>query len=400
MRVTCAKENIARPRTAFLSVACFIMLMQVQPGVAGQREFWPAPGDYAVEITDGAKVRSYTIVPAADPVTPMAIYSFSRIPGWQRPPDQQGDPTAVQLKCRRESNQVRIDVSLAYGRIEGFRTLPEDGLRGQSIGSYSAGRGETVTIQELTRFGIEPISVKVVSARIRALDVSSIVNKTKSLELVRAQKERDAYVFEVKNISSKHIVALRTRGGTSHFAGARALIAPGERFVTGYEERSDGWKDPLNPAPDPAERPRTLVADVVFQDLTFEGDKAFALETAASRRGQRAQWGRMAPLLKEALAASRPEGKGNLENLRQQISALSEEVDYKEIDELARHFSPVTTEQRGMLVREMKGSLRWEKAVAIGATKIFESEETTKGTSRESWLKLLIEAYEEGVGSR
>jgi hypothetical protein len=286
-------------------------------------------------------------------------------------------------------------VSLVYDRVEGFRTLPRDGLRGQSVGSYSARLGETVTIQELTRFGIEAIKVKVVSARIEALDVSTIVNRTKSLEVVRAQKESDDYVFEVKNISSKSIVGLRVRGRGSYFAEARPIMAPGERLLTGYKVRTDGWQDPLNPPLDPAERPGTLVADVVFQDQTFEGDKAFALETAAGRQAKRAQWGRLARLVREALATSRSDGKVNLESLREQISALNEDVDSREIDELASHFSPVTAEQRRAMVRVEKEYLKSEKTRAIGATKLFESEETTKGTRRENWLKIMLDAYEE-----
>ena len=60
----------------------------------------------------------------------------------------------------------------------------------------------------------------------------------------------------------------------------------------------------------------------------------------------------------------------------------------------------MTAEQHRAMVRVEKEYLKSEKTRAIGATKLFESEETTKGTRRESWLKIMLDAYEEGASSR
>lgn len=379
-----------------LAAVLSIALLQSPPTLAIQRDHFPAPSDYAVKVPDKNGKPSYFDVPATRGEI-FVCYEFKQIKNWQRPPDQSTDALAYQLKCRREGDTIRIDLSVVFGlpgrsnSLGIARTLPPEGLPGQLIGSYSARLGETLNLQELASFGIEPISITVVSSRSRTLDPSEIGNETKAIQVVGAYKARDNYQLELKNISSKDIIALSVRGGLTQVSHAGSIIAPGQVDTLGFADH--GWR-PLQDQRLGEQGPKLVVADVVFADLTFEGQKEFAIRVAATRRGARTQWARVVPLLQAALEGLQRDSERALNSLRQQISALDEDVESSVVDQLARFFLPLTEKQRGSLTYQLKDSLKSEKGALLSLITYYVAEEAVTGTSRESWLKHVTEIYE------
>jgi hypothetical protein len=242
-RIT-TKENIMHPMRLFLTAISFFALLHSPSASAVQRDYFPTPSDYSLEIQDGDGEPMYLPVPAATGNV-FARYGFNRIKNWQRPPEQSQDASAFQVKCLREGDAIKLYLTIIFGPIEKFRTLPREGLRGQLIGSYSARLGETVSLQELADFGIEPINITVVPSGSRRLDSSEIDNKTKAIEVVRADEARGDYRVEVRNISSKNVIALYVRGrGSVGFAQTFLLIAPGQVHKTGIHDPGSGWGPP------------------------------------------------------------------------------------------------------------------------------------------------------------
>ena len=379
------------PRLVF-PVVLSIALLQFSATLAVQRDYFPTPSDYSVKIPAMKGTDIYVEVPAATGEV-FACYEFRRINNWQRPPEQSADPSAFQLKLRRVGDAIEMDLSVVFGPIEQFRTLPTKGLQGQHIGSYSVRLSETVNLQELAGFGIEPISVTVVSSRSRILDSSEIENGTRAIELVRAEKARDHYRLLLKNISSKNIVGLSVKGGLSSVSNG-TLIAPGQVYTMGFSDY--GWR----PAQEPGsveQTPTLVIANVVFADLTYEGEKEFAIKVAASRQAVRIQWARIVPLLQAALEGLRQDREKALNDLRQQVSALGEEPESSIVDAVAKYFVPITDKQRIVLVCELRDILQSEKLFLLALLKYHEHEESTKGTSRESWLKHMSDAYERAL---
>jgi hypothetical protein len=382
-------NTVMRPGL-FLSVVLSIALLQLTPTFALQRDNFPTSSDYALKIPTKNGMTRYIDVPAATGGVYVA-YDFKRINNWQRPPDQSADPSAFQLKCRRVGEAIEIDLSVVFGSLEQFltmpviRTLPTKGLRGQLIGSYSARLGETLSLQELARFGIEPISITVVSSKSRTLGPSEIGNETKAIQVVRADKARENYRLELKNISSKNIVALRVRGGEAGWSLAGPLIAPAQVYIMGFSD---------SVLRHPQDQGKIVVADVVFEDLTFEGEKEFAIKAAATKRGARIQWVRFVALLQAAIEGLKRDSQRALDNLRQQISALSEEAETRVVDELGRYFMPLTEKQLGSLIYELKDRLSREKRHMLAVIEPHEAEKASLGTNRESWLNYLKRGYE------
>lgn len=384
------RVNTMHPVKFFLA-ACFSLLLHLPPAFAIQRENLPTPSDLALEIPDVNGQPSYWDVPAVTGIV-LARYEFKRIKNWQRSPDQPADPSAFQLQCSREGDAIKIDLSIIFGLIEKSRTLPTEGLQGQLIGSYSARLGESLSLQELARFGIEPIKVKIVASNTRDVDPSQIQNKTKSLQVVRAETTRDYYsLLELRNISSKSIIALNL----SHqmvWSEVGPLIAPGRSLTTGFLRPESGWPEQRDQPPGTPARLLPF-SNVVFEDLTFEGERDFAIQIAVWRRGARIQVPRVVSLLQAAIEELQQDSQRALYNLRQRVSSLSYEPESPVIDDLARRLMPLTELQRDNLIRELRSKLKFIHDSVLATIEHYVEEEVTKGTSRESWLRLLRDNY-------
>src|SRR5262245_26751761 len=222
----------------WLATTLLLALMHSSSAFAFQREYFPVPGDYALEMVDDNGKVDYMNVTAAKGEV-WVTYKFKQLPGWQKPAEQTATPYAIQFKCRREDDAIKVDVTLVMRPLQissrntvVTSTLPEDGLKGKPIGSHSARLGEEMAFRELAEYGIEPFSVKVVSANARQADLSEIDNRTKAIEIVRVDEARGRYLLAIKNISSKKIItgsiAGPKNGSESFDKRDSSYIAPGE----------------------------------------------------------------------------------------------------------------------------------------------------------------------------
>ena len=172
-------------------------------------------------------------------------------------------------------------------------------------------------------------------------------------------------------------------------------IAPGQVYTKGFVDPA--WEPSQDNGPGEQELLKVVISDVVFADLTFEGEKEFAIRTAATKRGARIQRVRIVPLLQAAIEGLEQDSQEAMDNLRRQISALSEEAESPVVDELARYFLPLTEKQRAALIYELKDSLKTEKRFELAVINYLEAEEARKGTPLKSWLTDRKKAYEEAL---
>ena len=169
---------------------------------------FPTPSDYSIEIPGKDGRPSYHEVPAARDDCAVLINDLKRISGWQRPPDQTNQPNSILLKFRRVDDAIKAVLSLLYP-VGKFQVVPLDDSPTVNIATYTLRLGESATLQELARFGIEPFEIKVVSATSHTIAPSHVNNLTKFVEVVRIDKARSHYRISFKNKSSKNILALR-----------------------------------------------------------------------------------------------------------------------------------------------------------------------------------------------
>lgn len=386
------------------SVIWIIALLHMPSAFAMQSDRFPTPSDYSIKMAERDGRFSYHEVPAAVGVCPLALHVFNRIKDWQRPPDQTDEPTSIQFKFRRVDDAIKVDLSLIFGPVEKSRTLPRNGLPAESISSHSLRLGESALLQELARFGIEPFEIKVVSANSRTLDPSRVINRTKSVEVVRINKARRHYFVVYKNISSKNILAMRivypvgeSPLGSFSQSHLKPLMAPGEIYETEFQLLSPGPMAQQVAGPGKRKPGRLTVAGVVYDDLTYEGEKEDAIEVAAGIRAKQIQWPRIIGLLKDAVAAYAQDKQRALDKLKKDVAALSIEPESSDITNLAKRFSPITERELGRLIYYLKEQMSEGRRRLLLRIEYGEKLERTNSGDREHSLPEIKNDFEEGL---
>lgn len=259
----------------------------------------PAPSRLVVQVSylAGAKP-AYAAVPAG------AWYGrFERVHTVE-PRAAADNVLAVDVKTRLDGERVEVKVGVHVG-VRYFDRFVE-------VATYTAAPGETVTAGALEAFGVVPFVFKVL--RVNDADAAPpvVVNKTQSIEAAVTQFTATPLpraVVTLRNLSSKRVRAVevdqvfrgarRATSMATEFKG-KILLEPGgtyERKLWVTEGQSTG----TDFTPESIES--IVVATVVFDDYTFEGDIGPAAWVKAHDEGERVQLARVIQLIRSAHAA-------------------------------------------------------------------------------------------------
>lgn len=377
-----------------LALSFIVLLPSLPPAFAFQGARFPAPEDFALEIHCSPGHPRYLDIPGTE-ITPIAIYEFARIKNWQRPATQSEDASAIQIRCHREGDVLKIETSVLLGQVDEYRTLPAGGITSAlPLASYSASLGQSITLQELAGVGIEPFDVKVVRSESHTIDPAEIENRTSACSVVRFERARSQYRITFKNTSSKKIIGLRLLYGSGEARFDQLVSLPGvglRHFDTAIESGQpfEAWLSIELPTD-----PKFMLAGVAFEDLTVDGAIETVLFIAASRRGRKIQFSRIVGLVKAALENPQPDDRKTLETLRQQVSMLSEGAERSVVDDLGRRFAPLTPSQANVLIGHLNRILQAEKEWFLTRLRYYEKQEAAQGKSFQSWLRETKKAYE------
>lgn len=221
--------------------------------------------------------------------------SVKRIAGWTPAP---GESPVRQLsfQVEREADVVKINLKV---RLENDKEIP--------VASYALHEGESATANDLTKYGVEPVTLKIVRYAPRRPapppEVEpSVENRTNSLEIVGVKKSAHSprsYMITLRNLSSKNVIAVDLfqplwHGGyetISNGSHSRPAMAGGEAKDFNFNLSAGGTREtPVgevrNPDPSP---PRIVVRAVVFDDWSYEGDAETAARIEINHRAQNFQ---------------------------------------------------------------------------------------------------------------
>jgi hypothetical protein len=222
-----------------------------------------------------------------------------------------------------------------------------------------------------------------------ALNSTQIGNKTKAIEVVKAERIDRIYRLTLKNTSAKPIFALEVYFPTGEASsGTKEYVAvkPGgihemNFFISGLELRERQSK-----VPEGTLLPKLVVGWVIFEDWTFEGDREPVLIIMAKWRVSIPQSARLLNLLQDSIEKTEAGGSNVLENLRQQLSVVSDESNLEIVNEMSGRFGSFASEYRNELMREMREACRSINQEVIEETKVYEKYEAQKGVSLLRWL--------------
>ena len=283
-----------------------------------------------------------------------------RLSNWKQP-EETAPLTRIRIRSTYEGAAVRIKIGAVFDDSEPSDAPgPKYGEREQAIASYLAREGETVTVSELAEYGVEPLKLKLVVAEARVddetlLPTPQVVCNLKAVEAVSFISESarpNSYRLTVRNLSSKVITALDVylpdEGGRSSTSAqgtpARPLMTPGATYEIPISISSGGRRTPQGYVPDPPPQ-KLVIATVVFDDGTYEGETETAADITARQKGRQIQLARVLSIMRNALDAPETIAVA-LEKLKTQISTLRIDVDASVVDELLTRF-PKYPQERG-----------------------------------------------------
>lgn len=392
-----------RVAMTLISLAILCQVLAVRATTASrQQQNHPAPTGLALEVTYYKdKPPAYATVPGPDAKLNGAWYGlFRRVPSWQ--PSVEDLPVrAVNVISRLEGDAVRIVVSVYLG-VKLFE-------KEQRVAAYRVRENEEISVEGLSRFGVEPFEIRVVRVNPLAVGPPSIVNRTESIEVVGVKVNDTtfpSYTVTLRNVSNKSVDAL----GVKVFADGRPdgislpfgkqgryLIAAGatqDIFVLGAKT---ALATPEGYLPDSPSHQEILIHTAVFDDGSYEGEVKTAADFRAFKAGSKIQIARLLTLIEEALNWSEPNVATALERLKAKVASLSTTVEPTALNDLLKEFPSFNKEGKAGLKQAVEVSLAGDR---LGFLKRIEEFKKANGQADDpqafrAWLSSTKEIYEQ-----
>jgi hypothetical protein len=388
------------------STTCF--RLQVLPAilllcfgcVAQQRQDIPAKQELALEVSN---LRSGPWeIPAFDGGGGSEAH-FRRIKEW-KPSREEESVKSIDFKIGREADIVIAHLSVT---LENEKVV--------EVGTYRLRENESVKAEELTKFGVEALVLKVVIAKPGFKDPlppiqPQILNKTKAIEVVSFYQEAlpsESFQLSLRNVSGKNIIALdlfmpsadgnggggeRSQGGDK----AHPLMLPGGISVHHISVSRGGRMTLEGFVPDVAIQRTLIIRTVVFDDGSYEGLVEPAAEMEAQRRGLDMQRGRILRLLQEPKKTNDGDVPATLNELKEQAYALGKTADASVALELIALFPSLDEKAKDWLQQSVEVGLRDGKLELLRHINDFEEMQKQSGAhiTFAEWIKHTKANYE------
>jgi hypothetical protein len=363
----------------------------------------PRPAsDFNVEITNLISTKFVGSVPADGKRS--GLYgngTLRHIADWKPSADVPSAACVIKVEFWIEQDAIRVEAVAYLGEMPpNSRPADWEKLQKLKIASRLVHLDETVNFDEARQVGIEPFVVKVVRAAPWSVGPPEIINKTQALQIESTSEERPAYTITVRNVSSKDIAAINWYGTQNDRKGGGGgeqsdpLIPAGKLFQIQQHFNNPAMNPADNLPTDVPLRRQIVIAAVLFEDGTFEGDTDVAAGMALSWTGDALQFSRIIPLLQTA-AESAEQDESILAKLKTEVAALSEEVDPALVAKVLTHFPKLSEETQKLATVRFKPGLRLAKSSLLNEIQKFEYQRSGPVVKdMRTWLKQLITRYQ------
>jgi hypothetical protein len=320
---------------------------------------------------------------------------FGRIKNWQLP--------AGELPIRAVNIASRVDGEVASVMVSVFRGVKFHDQE-TMVGTYQLREDESVSVQELERFGVEPfrIGLKRLSPAVPHHPV--VRSLAKSLEIVGIEPLTSTlprYKLTVRNLSDKDIMALSIKivgGGlgamTSMPQGQEGLplIRAGAFFASDQPLKTRSVQTPGGFTPDPPTSQETVIMAVVFEDGSYEGDPTEAAKFKAYSLGRKLGLARLLEVFKAVEAVPSDQEKSTpMALIKERVATISAEVDEATLAQLTREFPTLSPQERTGLKIGAEAALHHIKKELLD--NLAAVEKNHPGDFR-SWLANVEERYQ------
>lgn len=377
-----------------------ILLLLILPGSANAQL-----GDLARQTPNGLVLEivyyknaapAYLALSRPDGRPAVAWYGrFGRIQNWQLPAGQL-PIRAVNIVSRLDGEVASVSVSL----LRGVKFHDQETM----VGTYQLRENESVSVQELERFGVEPFRIGVKRIMPAVPNQPVVKSLAKSLEIVGIEPQTSTlprYKLTLHNLSDKNITALRIEivsGGVVAVSSmpqgqeGLPLIKAGAFFESNQPLNTRAVRTPGGFAPDSPISQETVIRALVFEDGSYEGDPAPAAAFKAFTLGRKLALTRLLEVCAsmEEAVPSEQERAAQLTLFRNRVRTLSGEIDEAALAQLRGEFPTLTRKEATNLKIAAEVALHNVRKELLDDLAVFEKNHPS---DFRSWLVKVEERY-------
>jgi hypothetical protein len=384
-----------------LSIMAFLI---VNGATAFSQQYQSSPTDMVLEVTYlSGRPPAFQSVPKQDAKLIGSWYAlFGNVPSWQ--PSAGFLPVkAVNVLSRQEGDSVKVVVSVFVG-AEHFEKFEKE----EPVGTYLIHENEKIRADKLTQFGVEPFEIKLAKVFPVSSNLPQIVNKTESIVVTNVELNDSTllcYKLLTRNLSGKNVVALgievfvnnrRRLSSIRQGQEGQALIAANSDSVIKVLGANNAHPTTDGYAPEAPLNQEIHINTVLFEDGSYEGDAVTAATFRGFMIGRKAQFGKVIPLLQDALKESEMDGTRALENFKTRLASISVEVNPMDLERLQQEFPGLDGKAKADLKISLEVALNGVKFDLTKSLQEFEksSSQPPDINAFRVWLGKTIESYE------
>jgi len=373
-----------------LSLFCIVTTLNTQSTQQEPR--------FALEVQSGNGMQSsYSLVPRGQDGRQTSFFFSSVLVPLSPETAAAGDqkkPCALGLEYKEDGDAVSIVASVYFATCNprDYGRFVQNGA-GQLLGNYSARLDETLVLEEMKQFGLQPYTIKVVNAQVPHTVVQTL-SKVASLQIAIVGEDRQFYKLVVRNSSPRAVTGIviarsnqNGRQSIEAYDDLSSLIAAG----ADHEFKMDS--NNMSCATTDSSMPGSLSCPIVlegaiFADGTYGGDAGSLANLEARYLAERTQRQRLRELLQNTLGDSSLSDAAKITQVRSGVSQLEENPDPAIMDQIRSRYPNLPNAAWLDTEASMRASFQMEKRSILESLKEFEesSQESSTAKSLAEWL--------------
>jgi hypothetical protein len=387
---------------AFLRIASVLLSLSVVTPYTEAiqvRERPPLSG-YAIQITHQSGQSHHFLISAPEL---KGGGSFTLPPGEViKPADTVSEQVSmIKVSASSERDAWRIKISVIRGE---FYDKGE-----QDVATFLVRENEKASVKEMGQFGIRPFDVSIVRVNQSAAVPPKVRNRTQSIEVINVEAVTvpSPYRILLRNLSDKRVLALEvnTYNGDEMLllkwpqgTWDHPLIEAGGTYEEEMPSAGQGQVTDYGYVPE--QSTAIEISTVVFEDGTYEGKPYLAAVTKAQMVGSKAQLGRVLALLQAARVLGGETDVRALTELKEAISALSEDPDPGQLNNVLDKFPRLDEAGKKNLAGFVRSGLHSVKATMLKEIEAFEKDgQPTSGSLVNEWVGTTKDRCEKWVSA-
>jgi len=374
-----------------------LLLFSVPIGLAQQPEASDS-GKWMLEITQANQAPNYLQLEDGPYEAQSGFNDLDWQPEWNRADKTIPQASGLEFKYRMQGTTVTVRVLLTFDSP----ASPPGSVEELPIGNYEIHPGESIAVAHLSRFGLQPVQVKVVTAKPPHATQPEIVNKTSSMLAEKVDQDRAEYKLFLRNTSELAVNAVMI----SVLDGNGRCKVHNQSAFTGWFISPDSTRE-LHlslPVPDKDEgvlgadgescsdtthgfpaspqsinssamgAPEIVIEAVDFEDGTYEGDDQKAALLEGGRLGREIERARITTMVEKQIASTQPDGIDKLASVQSQASALPNNADPAALESIMARFPTVPDSAKEAIKQAIQDGLAMEKGIFLGNLRLYQFE--------------------------